>query len=211
MHGIYFLVLTAFTFIIKKINAMDLLPNMKDCGFRMRRECRERFPRHRLQRKPLISDPCMHHARAAMHVGIANPLWRGKRSPHSRCMRNPQFYISGKRPMLSCVSRIYVHVALVGLGHNRQICHASFLKQTGCKQMGSVTTTQLPANDMKCPHGNWQKFNTLKLEEYGILHATLSSAFSDICFQKQHLSILVRSSLNCFLRDEFNIRYNCLW
>ena len=31
-----------------------------------------------------------------MHVGIANPLWRGKRS---RCMRNPQFCVSGKRAM----------------------------------------------------------------------------------------------------------------
>ena len=39
------------------------------------------------------------HARAVMQVGIANPWWRGKRSRHSRCMRNPQFYISGKRPM----------------------------------------------------------------------------------------------------------------
>ena len=28
---------------------------------RMHRECRERFPRHRLQRKPLVSDPGMHH------------------------------------------------------------------------------------------------------------------------------------------------------
>ena len=25
--------------------------------------------------------------------------WRGKRSRHSRCMRNPQIYVSGKRPM----------------------------------------------------------------------------------------------------------------
>ena len=34
-----------------------------------------------------------------MHVGIANPRWRGKRSRHSRRMHNPQFYVSGKRPM----------------------------------------------------------------------------------------------------------------
>ena len=34
-----------------------------------------------------------------MHVGIVNPRWRGKRSRHSRRMRNPQFYASGKRPM----------------------------------------------------------------------------------------------------------------
>ena len=34
-----------------------------------------------------------------MHVGIANPRSRGKRSRHSRRMRNPQFYVSGKRPI----------------------------------------------------------------------------------------------------------------
>ena len=36
-----------------------------------------------------------------MHDGIANPRWRGKCSRHSRCMRNTQFCVSGKRPM-SC-------------------------------------------------------------------------------------------------------------
>ena len=34
-----------------------------------------------------------------MHAGIANPRLRGKRSRHSRRMRNPQFYLSGKRPI----------------------------------------------------------------------------------------------------------------
>ena len=34
----------------------------------MRRECRERFPRHRLQRKPLVSDPGMHHGTCVTHV-----------------------------------------------------------------------------------------------------------------------------------------------
>ena len=34
-----------------------------------------------------------------MHVGIANPWRRGKPSQHSRRMRNPQFYVSGKRPV----------------------------------------------------------------------------------------------------------------
>ena len=32
----------------------------KIAGLRMRRECRERFPRYHLQRKPLVSDPGMH-------------------------------------------------------------------------------------------------------------------------------------------------------
>ena len=38
-------------------------------------------------------------ARAVMPVGFANPRWWGKRSRHSRRMRYPQFYVSGKRPM----------------------------------------------------------------------------------------------------------------
>ena len=38
-------------------------------------------------------------ARAVMQVGIANPRWRVKRSRHSWHMRNPQFYVSGKRPI----------------------------------------------------------------------------------------------------------------
>ena len=45
----------------------------------MRRECREYFPRHRLQRKPLVSDPACITARVSrithvlvMHIRIAN-------------------------------------------------------------------------------------------------------------------------------------------
>ena len=34
----------------------------------MRRECRERFPLHRLQRKLLVSDPDMHHGTCVTHV-----------------------------------------------------------------------------------------------------------------------------------------------
>ena len=34
-----------------------------------------------------------------MHVRIANPQWREKRSRHSRHVRNQQFYVSGKRPI----------------------------------------------------------------------------------------------------------------
>ena len=67
---------------------------------RMRWECRERFPRHRLQRKKLVSDPGMHHGTCVMHEPwcMSGSLTRGSR--HSRRMRNPQFYVSGKRPML---------------------------------------------------------------------------------------------------------------
>ena len=47
---------------------MGLLPDTQNCGLRMRRECRERFPRNRLQRKPQVSDPGMHHGTSVTHV-----------------------------------------------------------------------------------------------------------------------------------------------
>ena len=61
------------------------------------------FPTHR------VSDPHRHHGTCVTHVPWCIPgsltsgfLWsrcRGKRSWQSRRMRNPQFYVSGKRPM----------------------------------------------------------------------------------------------------------------
>ena len=58
---------------------------------------------------PLISDLDMHRGTCVTHVqrcipgslisGFLLTQWRGKRARHSRRMRNPQFYVSGKRPM----------------------------------------------------------------------------------------------------------------
>ena len=60
---------------------------------------------------PRVSDPDMHHGTFVTHVpgcmlgsltsGFLWSRWRGKRSQHSRRMRNPQFYLSGKRPILT--------------------------------------------------------------------------------------------------------------
>ena len=56
-----------------------------------------------------VSDPDMHQGMCVTHVpwcmsgsltsGLLWKRWRGKRSRHSRRMRNPQFYVSGKRPI----------------------------------------------------------------------------------------------------------------
>ena len=45
----------------------------------MRRECRERFPRHPLQRKPPVSHPSMHHGTCVAHVPLcmSGSLTRG--------------------------------------------------------------------------------------------------------------------------------------
>ena len=47
---------------------MGLLPDTLNWGLGMRRKCRERFPRHWLQRKPLVSNPGMHQGKCDTHV-----------------------------------------------------------------------------------------------------------------------------------------------
>ena len=64
---------------------------MLNCGLRMRLE---RFPR-----KPLVTYPGMYHGTCVMHVGIVKQVLREKRSPHSRSMHIPLFYVSCMRPM----------------------------------------------------------------------------------------------------------------
>ena len=58
---------------------------------------------------PRVSNPVVHHGTCVTHVPWCMPgsvtsgflwsRWRGKRSRHSRRMCNPQFYVSGKRPI----------------------------------------------------------------------------------------------------------------
>ena len=81
---------------------------------------------------PRVSDPDMHHDTCVTHVPWCMPgsltsgflwsQWRGKRSRHSRSMRNLQFCVSGMRPiwtefyekldsLIVIISNIHVHVA----------------------------------------------------------------------------------------------------
>ena len=58
---------------------------------------------------PRVSDPDMHHGTCVTHVpwcmwgsltnGFLWSRWQGKRSRHSWRMHNPQFYVSGKKPI----------------------------------------------------------------------------------------------------------------
>ena len=78
----------------------------------MRWECRERFPRHRG-----LSDPDMHHGTCVTHVPWCMPgsltsgfRWSRWRRNRSRRMRNPQFYVSGKRPMREILEDILENI-----------------------------------------------------------------------------------------------------
>ena len=61
------------------------------------------FPRRRLQRKPLISDPGMHHGTCVTHVPwcMSGSLTRGggKTFPAFPAHAHPRFDVSGKRPI----------------------------------------------------------------------------------------------------------------
>ena len=72
--GLFYIFITLYG-----IRAMGLLPDTQNCGLRMRRECRERFPRHRLQMKPRVNDPGMHHGTCVTHVPwvMSGSLTRG--------------------------------------------------------------------------------------------------------------------------------------
>ena len=61
------------------------------------------FPRRRFQRKPLVSDPGMHHGTCVTHVpwcmsGSLACSERGKRSRHSRRMRTRNFAYLARGP-----------------------------------------------------------------------------------------------------------------
>ena len=66
------------------------------------------FPTHRLERKPLVSDPDMHHGTCVMHVPWCTcrdacrdrlPSVAGKTFPAFPAHAHQQFYVSGKRPI----------------------------------------------------------------------------------------------------------------
>ena len=81
---------------------MGLLPDTWNCGLRMFRECRERYPRQRLQKKPLVSDPSMHHGTCDTHVPccMSGSLNRGGGEnfpdiPSARTTRNLTYLARG--------------------------------------------------------------------------------------------------------------------
>ena len=72
-------IITTMTMSVTVTITMGLLPDAYNFGLLMLRECRERFPCHRLQKKPLVSDPGMHHGTCITHVPwcMSGSLTRG--------------------------------------------------------------------------------------------------------------------------------------
>ena len=88
---------------------MGLSTDTQNCRLRMRREYRERFPRHRLQRKPLTSDPDMHHGPCVTHGPwcMSGSLTRGGGEnvpgiPGACATRKFVYLVRGPWVMISC-------------------------------------------------------------------------------------------------------------
>ena len=112
---------------------MGLLPDTQNCGLPMRWECRERF-----SPPPRVSYPEMHNGTCVTHVPWCMPgsltsgflwsRWRGNRSRHSRRMRNPQFYVSVKRPIAG-ISKMKLAIQLLEV---IEMANRSNLKVSSC-------------------------------------------------------------------------------
>ena len=85
---------------IQLYNTMDLLPDTQKF-----RDAHAPGMTGTFSPPPRDSDPDMRHGTCVTNVPWCIPVspwsrWWGKLSRHSRCIRNPQFYVSGKKPML---------------------------------------------------------------------------------------------------------------
>ena len=77
-----------------------------------------------------------------MHVGIANPRWRGKRSRHSRRMRNTQSYLSGERPIYKYPNIITALLHPHWLGHHfTRRCTCTWRCYSICRNSAKYTVT----------------------------------------------------------------------
>ena len=113
---------------------------------------------------PLVSDPDMHHGTCVTHVPRCMPgsltsgfLWcrcRGKRSRHSRRMRNPQFCVSGKRPMVPMMwegisnSSLRLMNNCWCLGHFTGLCRGIHRPPVDSPHKGPITWDAFPCDDV---------------------------------------------------------------
>ena len=122
---------------------------------------------------PRVSDPYIHHSTYVTHVpwcmlgsltsGFRCSRWRGKRSRHSRRMCNPQFHVSGKRPMafLSVRSPLFFSVL------------AQFLHSHCCFDICYHYPSYLPNNHATDIRIHTWKYDILLPNLSGKLHTSL--------------------------------------
>ena len=87
-----------------------------------------------------------------MHVGIANPRRRGKRSRHSRRLCNPHFFVSGERPIGGHVSYPTDSHTATRLGLHIYLPAQRILQRCRC---GRVLSDKWAPSAQVCPLLRW--------------------------------------------------------
>ena len=140
---------------------LGLLPDTQNCGFGMRRECRERVPW------------CM---QGSLTSDFLWSRWRGRHSRHSRRMHNPQIYVSGKRSI-----RYIILTAMTANTNTKsyQLVIATVILKYGplCTLLHTMfyySSKMLWMNMRKSNLGGqlFQLFNILKLRSMSNFHVT---------------------------------------
>ena len=111
----------------------------------MCQECRERFPRHRLHRKPLVSDPVMQHGTCVTHLPwcMSGSLTRsgGEHVPGIPDACATRYFTYLVR------SQINTNIPYIAFGMLHLVTR-SFLEQTMVSAM-IMRTVMFPLGDMK--------------------------------------------------------------
>ena len=137
----------------------------------MHRECRERFPRHRG-----LAIPTCITARAwpTQTGGFLWSRWRGKRSwhsRHSRRMRNPPFYVSGKRlsgTIIKQPCRLWLNISHASIAdlcchhnkinHNKPVCIIYWIyrmPRKKCSNVSRIVALDAIQYQMSVHHSRW--------------------------------------------------------
>ena len=92
----------------------------------MLRECRECFPHHWLQWKPLVSNPGMHHGTCVMHV----PWWMSGLLPHGGRENVPSIHGACTTPKFTYLAKgswlLNLHSSKTSIVRTCQLCKSSF-------------------------------------------------------------------------------------
>ena len=165
----------------------------------MRRECRERFPRHRIQRKQIVSDSGMHRGTCVTHVpwwmsGLLTSNQRIWQEAHVtvRCIVNRLLYISAVYWDV-CKIRLYIsyppsptptHHPVIGhidsLDRNKSTHQKTSLSQYWCSAL---------------PSSHWEFFHLLLFQVH-------SCSISENIWSR--LTYLQKSSILYICSQSFN-------
>ena len=153
---------------------------------------------------PQDSNPDMHHGTCVTYVpwcmpgsltsGFLGSRWRGKCFRHSRCMRNPQYYVSGER------ARVYADKGthIINNVLNRRNYKRNFITFSHYNDVVTISSwTYADMQSLLYMRVNNQPWYDDEKRSYVAMYQTEVAAHARICsqilcFVKKYLRIKVR-------------------